>query len=87
MKSKNLDYKEVPINTRIRKELAPKQVDSIIIGAGISGLISGAIISKLGKKCLVLEMHDRAGGLLHTFTEQGYEFDTGFHYVLLYGNI
>ncbi|KAL7548163.1 hypothetical protein ACHAWF_011456 [Thalassiosira exigua] len=30
---------------------------------------------------LVLEQHDIAGGNLHTFTEEGYEFDTGLHYI------
>ena len=44
-------------------------------------MIAGAVLSKFGKKCLLLEMHDRAGGLIHTFTEKGYEFDTGLHYV------
>ena len=30
---------------------------------------------------LVLEQHDQAGGCCHTFIDQGYEFDTGIHYV------
>ena len=33
---------------------------------------------------LVLEQHYIAGGCCHTFTEKGYEFDTGIHYV---GNV
>jgi UDP-galactopyranose mutase len=31
----------------------------------------------LGKKVLVLEQHDQAGGCCHTFIDKGFEFDTG----------
>lgn len=43
--------------------------------------MSAAILAKLNKKVVVLEQHDRAGGCLHTFEKEGFEFDTGFHYV------
>ena len=55
--------------------------DAVIIGSGISGLTVAAILSKFNKSVLVLEQHDIAGGCLHTFKENGYEFDTGLHYV------
>ena len=29
----------------------------------------------------VLEQHDQAGGCLHTFAEEGFEFDVGHHYI------
>uniref|UniRef100_A0A3P8RT36 All-trans-retinol 13,14-reductase n=1 Tax=Amphiprion percula TaxID=161767 RepID=A0A3P8RT36_AMPPE len=35
----------------------------------------------IGKKVLVLEQHDRAGGCCHTFTEKGFESDVGIHYI------
>ena len=38
-------------------------------------------MSKTGKKVLILEQHDQAGGCCHTFTDKGYEFDIGIHYV------
>mmetsp|Transcript_12059 Transcript_12059/g.18516 ORF Transcript_12059/g.18516 Transcript_12059/m.18516 type:complete len:556 (+) Transcript_12059:100-1767(+) len=59
----------------------PKNLDVIIIGSGIGGLSTAALLAKQGKRVLVLEQHDIAGGNLHTFSEQGYEFDTGLHYV------
>ena len=34
-----------------------------------------------GRKVLVLEQHDQAGGCCHTFLDKGYEFDVGVHYV------
>ena len=35
------------------------------------------LLAKVGKRVLVLEQHDRAGGCCHTFTEKGFEFDVG----------
>lgn len=59
----------------------PPNLDVIVIGSGMGGLSTAAILAKEGKRVLVLEQHDIAGGNLHTFTEKGYEFDTGLHYV------
>ncbi|XP_026722315.1 all-trans-retinol 13,14-reductase, partial [Athene cunicularia] len=38
-------------------------------------------LAKAGKRVLVLEQHGKLGGCCHTFTEKGFEFDTGIHYV------
>ena len=38
-------------------------------------------MSKVGKKVLILEQHDQAGGCCHTFIDKGYEFDVGIHYI------
>lgn len=46
-----------------------------------SGLSSAALLSKAGMKVLVLEKHGKCGGACHVFSEQGYEFDVGIHYV------
>jgi len=62
----------------------PKDLDAIIIGSGIGGLSCAAFLSKVGKRCLVLEQHYIAGGCTHSFEDKGYEFDTGIHYI---GNI
>jgi len=43
------------LDVRFSKEKMPKQVDYIIVGSGPGGLVSGALLSKLGKKVLVLE--------------------------------
>ncbi len=55
--------------------------DVIIIGSGMSGLTTAAILSKEGKKVLVLERHFTAGGFTHVFKRPGYEWDVGIHYV------
>merc|ERR1711871_110429 len=66
-------------NTRngFSKKKIPTDIDTIIIGSGISGLTCGALLSKVGKRVLVLEQHYIAGGATHTFEDRGFEFDTG----------
>lgn len=55
----------------------PQNLDVIVIGSGIGGLAAGATLAKVGKKVLVLEQHDQAGGCCHTYIEKGFEFDVG----------
>jgi len=62
----------------------PKDLDVIIIGSGMGGLTTAGLLSRVGKKVLVLEQHYIAGGSTHNYEDFGYEFDTGIHYV---GNI
>nr|XP_046187969.1 all-trans-retinol 13,14-reductase-like [Oncorhynchus gorbuscha] len=59
----------------------PEKLDAIVIGSGIGGLGLAVLLAKVGKRVLVLEQHDRAGGCCHTFTEKGFEFDVGIHYI------
>uniref|UniRef100_A0A665W4Q8 Inactive all-trans-retinol 13,14-reductase-like n=1 Tax=Echeneis naucrates TaxID=173247 RepID=A0A665W4Q8_ECHNA len=59
----------------------PHNLDVIVIGSGIGGLTAGATLAKAGKRVLVLEQHDQAGGCCHTYVEKGFEFDVGLHYI------
>lgn len=52
-------------------------MDVIVIGSGIGGLTAAATLAKAGKRVLLLEQHDQAGGCCHTFLEKGFEFDVG----------
>jgi len=49
-------------------------VDVVIIGAGLSGLVAGLTLQRLGQRVLLLERRERAGGLCGTFEMDGYEF-------------
>lgn len=40
-------------------------LDAIIIGSGIGGLTTAALLARVGWRCLVLEQHDVAGGCTH----------------------
>lgn len=49
----------------------------LIVGAGLSGLSAAAYLSKAGRSVLVLEKTASCGGLLNSFTRDGYVFDAG----------
>ena len=55
--------------------------DAIIIGSGMGGLATAAILAKEGKKVLILEKHYTAGGFTHIFKRKGYEWDVGIQYI------
>lgn len=53
----------------------------VIIGAGLGGLFTGAMLSKEGYQVTVLEKNTMIGGGLQTFTRFGEHFDTGMHVI------
>ncbi|MGW3570581.1 phytoene desaturase family protein [Streptomyces sp. NPDC000941] len=56
--------------------------DAIIVGSGIGGLVCGGYLAADGRRVLVLEQHDVAGGNAHVFRRRRrYEFDVGTHYL------
>ncbi len=55
--------------------------DVIIIGSGLGGLLSGAILAKEGYHVCVLEKNLHPGGNLQTFERDGHRFETGLHYI------
>ncbi|MGV9883990.1 phytoene desaturase family protein [Streptomyces sp. NPDC003006] len=56
--------------------------DAIVVGSGIGGLVSGGYLAADGRRVLVLEQHDVAGGNAHVFRRRRkYEFDVGTHYL------
>lgn len=63
------------------EKVKDEKCDAIVIGSGIGGLSVASLLAQAGKKVIVLEQHNVAGGLCHTFTSGGYEFATGIHYI------
>ena len=55
--------------------------DVIVIGAGLGGLECGYLLSRAGRRVLVLERGTQPGGCLQSYRRDGLSFDTGFHYV------
>lgn len=51
----------------------------IIIGAGLGGLVCGAILAKEGIEVTLVEKNPRVGGCLQSYSRYGSIFDTGMH--------
>lgn len=51
--------------------------DVIVIGAGLGGLLAGAILAKRGRRVLVLEREEQVGGRLRSYDVDGYVLDAG----------
>ncbi|MEZ4670748.1 MAG: NAD(P)/FAD-dependent oxidoreductase [Anaerolineae bacterium] len=54
---------------------APQQI--VIIGAGMGGLTTGALLAQAGYGVTILEAQTYPGGCASTFTHNGYRFDSG----------
>ena len=63
------------------EKLAGKTFDAIIIGSGVSGLATAALMARRGLNVIVLEKHYMAGGLTHYFKRKNFEWDVGLHYI------
>jgi monoamine oxidase len=55
--------------------------DVVIIGAGAAGIAAARELAKLGKRFILIESRDRAGGRVHTDTTLGQGFDAGAAYI------
>jgi all-trans-retinol 13,14-reductase len=64
-----------------RPERAEGVFDAIVIGSGMGGLSTAALLSQAGKRVLVLERHYTMGGFTHSFRRKQYEWDVGVHFV------
>jgi len=53
----------------------------IVVGAGISGLLTALALSKDGKDVLILEELEEIGGVCRSYTVDGYQVDTGAHII------
>ena len=62
-----------------RQIIEANQKKVLIIGGGLGGLVTGAILSKEGYKITVLEKNAIIGGGLQTFKRNGVDFSTGMH--------
>lgn len=72
---------DVKTGRRYRNGRADDHYDAIVVGSGMGGLASAALLSLLGKKVCVLEQHYTAGGFTHAYERNGYEWDVGVHYI------
>src|SRR5262245_42643967 len=53
------------------------KLDAIIIGAGISGLVTAHRLKKMGRHILLLESCDRVGGVMQSLDAEGFLIEQG----------
>jgi phytoene dehydrogenase-like protein len=57
--------------------MSEKKYDSVIVGGGIAGLTCGAFLAKEGRRVLIIEKNRECGGLVNSFSHNGFQFDAG----------
>jgi len=69
---------------RFAESKVPEDIDTIVIGSGMSGMTCAALLARTGQRVLVLEQHDRTGGGSHEYElgKEGWHFDAGLHYTV-----
>jgi all-trans-retinol 13,14-reductase len=78
---RNLTPSTIRIGQRYRPSRLNGPYDALVIGSGIGGLTTAALLSELGWRVAVLEQHYTAGGATHSYDRNGYEWDVGVHYI------
>jgi all-trans-retinol 13,14-reductase len=69
------------VGYRYRPGRLAESYDALVIGSGMGGLTTAALLSDLGWKVCVLEQHYTAGGYTHSYNRGDYEWDVGVHYI------
>jgi oxygen-dependent protoporphyrinogen oxidase len=54
-----------------------ENTDTIIIGAGLTGLTLAYFLKRMGQRPLILERSDRPGGVIQSHTEKGFTYESG----------
>ncbi len=57
--------------------MVEKTYDTIIVGGGIAGLTASVYLAREGQKVLLIEKNRELGGLVNSFSRNGFHFDAG----------
>jgi len=57
--------------------MAAMKYNTVIVGGGIAGLTSAAYLARKGQKIVLLEKNADCGGLVNSFSLDGFHFDAG----------
>jgi all-trans-retinol 13,14-reductase len=66
----------------MKYNMAEIKYNTIIVGGGIAGLTSAAYLAREGQKVLLIEKNSELGGLVNSFTRDGFHFDAGVRALL-----
>ncbi|MDJ0762231.1 MAG: FAD-dependent oxidoreductase [Myxococcota bacterium] len=75
------DQTNISKGARAVQKQIPTDVDAIVIGAGLGGLMCALDLARNGFRVCVFEQHRVAGGYAHSFRRRGYHFDISLHYI------
>ena len=67
--------------TESSREHIQNSWDTIIVGAGMGGLMAGALLAAGGQKVLLLEASNRIGGFQHRFEHKKFHIEANFHFL------
>ncbi len=57
--------------------MAEKKYHTIVVGGGMAGLTSAAYLAKEGRSVLLIEKNHECGGLVNSFSRDGFQFEAG----------
>ncbi|MBS4013266.1 MAG: NAD(P)/FAD-dependent oxidoreductase [Bacteroidetes bacterium] len=62
--------------------MSEKYYDAVVVGGGIAGLTSATYLARKKQKVLLIEKNKEFGGLVNTFSHNGFHFDAGVRALL-----
>ena len=57
--------------------MSERRYQSVIVGGGMAGLTCAAYLAKAGRSVLLIEKNRECGGLVNTFSRDGFHFEAG----------
>jgi phytoene dehydrogenase-like protein len=62
---------------------AQQPLEAIVVGGGVSGLATAALLAKAGMKVKLFEARERVGGRAYIWQKDGFKFDMGPSWYLM----
>lgn len=73
---------EVGPKTLKNKSMPDDKYNTIIVGGGMAGLTAAVYLAKEGQRVLLIEKNRETGGLVNSFSRDGFHFDAGVRALL-----